>query len=100
MMWNYAYFDPSMWVGMVVQGALWLLLAAVAVWALVRWLNRPPRSATPPPNPPEELSALDTLKQRYARGELDTATFEPLRAHLDPSERVLSQSPELITSGR
>lgn len=40
----------------------------------------PPAQAYPPAQP---LSALDLLQQRYARGEIDTATYDQIRARLE-----------------
>jgi len=65
----------------------WLALLGLlgaGVWALVRWLGGGPgRTGTAPPAP---ASALDRLKQRYARGELDERTYLRMRAHLAASQ--------------
>jgi|SRR5690348_2821617 len=105
MMWGYYTDNTAMSVWMIVQSAFWFLLVAFAVWALVRWLNRPSRSATPPntptlPNTPPGPSALEILKQRYARGEFDAATFADMRARLEASEQPVGENYELLPSGR
>lgn len=46
MMWGYAFAWPMM-LWMILSGALWIVLLAVLIWALVRWLNR--KTMTPPP---------------------------------------------------
>jgi putative membrane protein len=79
-----------MMLGMVVGITLWILLLAVLIWALVRWLNG--RSARPGMPPAEGLSALDILEQRYARGEIDHATFERMRERLQASRQTSSAS--------
>lgn len=91
MMWGYYYDNPAMMVWMVVQSVFWLALVGFAVWAFVRWLNRSSHrttsTSTPPttPSSASPLSALDILQQRYARGEIDAATFEDMRARLSAS---------------
>lgn len=68
------------WMGL---GSLfWLVLLGLAIWLLIRWLTRsaPPATPAAPPVPPP--SALEILKQRYARGEIDTPTFEAMRERL------------------
>jgi len=76
---------------MILGMTLWILLLVVLIWALVRWLNR--RTMTPPlyearhdtniqPGGP---SALEILQQRYARGEIDTTTYEQMRERLEAS---------------
>lgn len=62
---------------MIVASLFWLAALGLLIWALVRWLGS--RSQTPPPGP----SAREILRQRYARGEIDTATFEQTRERLE-----------------
>ena len=106
MMWGYYPYDnPALGVWGIVQGVFWLALFGFAVWAFVRWLNRPSRGAPPTtptstPHMAQGPSALDILKQRYARGEIDTATFEDMRARLEASDLPSGQRREPVTSGR
>jgi putative membrane protein len=71
------------WMGL---GSLfWFLVLALAIWLLVRWFSgrttlSTPHAPSPLPVPP---SALEILRQRYARGEIDTATFENMRERLN-----------------
>jgi uncharacterized membrane protein len=66
---------------------LWILLLAVLIWALITWLNR--RWNKPQPRQeslsPPALSAQEILSQRYARGEIDQATFQQMRERLGVS---------------
>lgn len=86
MMW---YYGPG-WGGMLGMGLsmlFWTLLLGLLIWLLVRWITRQNTIASfqspgTPPNPP---SALEILRQRYARGEIDTETFKAMRAHLEES---------------
>lgn len=55
---------------------LWWALPIVGIVALVMWLMR----AT---DQRRERSALDILKERYARGEIDQAEFERMRKILE-----------------
>lgn len=85
MMWGYYYNNPGMGIWAIIVSLFWLGLAAIAVWALVRWLGRASRPASPPQQPPQmprEQSALDILRSRYARGEIDSATYESMRERL------------------
>src|SRR5260370_15007246 len=77
--------------GCVIMSLGTILLIAVLVvlvWALIRWLNT--RTSTPVPPPSSGVqsgpSALEMLRQRYAREEIDTATFEQMRERLEASE--------------
>jgi putative membrane protein len=76
------------WLMMSLGTILWIALLVVLVWALIRWLNT--RTSTPVPPPSSGVQsgpkALEILKQRYARGEIDTATFEQMRERLEASE--------------
>jgi putative membrane protein len=83
MMW---WYGPG-WGGMLWMGLgslFWLVLLGLAIWLLVRWLTRSTASTMSqvPPAPPNSPSALEILRQRYARGEIDTPTFEAMRERL------------------
>ncbi len=81
-------FGWPMMVVMLVGMLLGVIVLALLIWALVRWLvDAPHRSqvTSPPGSGVRSMSALDVLRERYARGEIDTATFEDMRRRLDPS---------------
>ena len=70
--------------GMFFGITLWILLLVGLIWALLAWLNR--RWGRPQPRQaflsPTELSAREILEHRYARGEIDQATFQQMREQL------------------
>jgi len=82
MMWGYDF--GWSWLLMSFGMVLWIALLVVLVWAVIRWLTTKTtvaplqESVTPEGGP----SALEILRQRYARGEIDTATFEQMRVQL------------------
>lgn len=104
MMWGYDFG----WGGMLLMSLgtiLWIALMVVLVWALIRWINGrtttqfPPYTSTPATGP----SALEILRQRYARGEIDTATFEQMRERLgasSPPEYQRSDGNQPTIAGR
>jgi uncharacterized membrane protein len=61
-----------------------IALLVVLVWAIIRWIER--KTTTPASHvtgaPPSGSSALEILNQRYARGEIETVTFEQMRERL------------------
>ena len=63
--------NASGWVMMI---GLWALLLLVVVWAISRLTDRPAES--------REERPIEILDRRLARGEIDTATYEELRAKL------------------
>ncbi len=86
MMWGYGFGWGGTF-GMVLTWALCIALLVVLVWALIRWVGD--KTTTAPSkmttNPPSDPLALEILHQRYARGEIDTATFEHKREQLGAS---------------
>lgn len=98
MMWsNYTNQDMALWGILMVL--FWLGLAALAVWAWMRWPHRA-SSTTSTPQIPNQPSALDILAVRYARGEIDTATYQSMREQLEPPTGNVQESREAIPSGR
>jgi putative membrane protein len=100
MMWGYGYgFD---WLSMILMSlgmVLWIALLVVLVWAIIRWLERKTTTPASPVTsaPPSGPSALEILNQRYARGEIDTVTFEQMRERLTT---LGARDQELATSSR
>lgn len=87
MMWGY---DPGwggMFLMMVLGNLVWIALLGVLVWVVIRWFERRPNApGSPGAGAPESSpSALEILRQRYVRGEIDLATFEQMRKHLQAS---------------
>lgn len=79
MMFGYSWAWPMMlWMGL--GWIFWLAVIGLVVWLIVRALDR--RGATRGEQSPSELSAQETLRQRYARGEIDAATYEQMRERL------------------
>ena len=78
-MWGYG--TTYSWGGMLLMlfsMLFWFALLGALIWALVRWVTRSGVSSATPGSP----TALEILQQRYARGEIDDATFERMRQQL------------------
>jgi putative membrane protein len=61
----------------------WVALIAAAIWAFTRWqAGRTSSSDTAGP------SAAEILRRRYARGEIDTATYEEMRRRLELADEL------------
>ncbi len=65
------------WLWMV----LWWALIIAGIVALVRWLGA--SSSASSGDAATGRKALDILKERYARGELDRETYEQMRRDLE-----------------
>jgi putative membrane protein len=67
---------------------LWIGIVALFCWGAYRWFasgNRR-RSYNHPDQPPGAPSALEILRQRYARGDIDSTTFEQMRERLEHAD--------------
>ena len=92
-MWGY-YGSGLGWGGvllMTLSMVFWFAVLGLLIWALVRWVTH--YSAPRGLSPLQGMSAREILEQRYARGEIDGATFEQMRERLDAqqSTRQLTQ---------
>ena len=83
---------------MLFSSLFWLLLIAALIWLFVRLFGAQNKRSFPPfvahqpgqsPFQPsfQQPSSLEILRQRYARGEIDAATFDQMRERLEASER-------------
>jgi putative membrane protein len=78
---------PFMWPFMLLMPFAMLLglaLLVIFVWALIRWLDRRASLASTrgPVGGPAGPSAIEMLRERYARGEIDAATFDQMLSRL------------------
>jgi putative membrane protein len=72
----------------------WLLIIGLLICSAIYWFNRRSRKwgsfpgGIPHHEPdwPGGLDAMEVLRQRYARGEIDTTTFEQMRERLGNAE--------------
>ena len=80
MMYGYSWSWGGMLL-MVLNWVFWFVLLGLLLWALFRWLGA--RSPNQPTN--TGVSATEILRQRYARGEIDEATYERMRQQLESS---------------
>jgi uncharacterized membrane protein len=82
MHWGFGFWPllPLFWIGIV----------AFFCWGASRWFGwrgrRGPISA--PFDEPFEPNALEILRRRYARGEIDGITFDQMRERLESSGRT------------
>lgn len=87
MMWGYYPGWGGMFLMMVLSNILWIGLLGLLVWTVIRWFVR--RASSQGSREPfpfgSSPSAQEILRQRYARGEIDTTTFEHMRERLDAS---------------
>ena len=96
MMWGYGF--GWGWFMMMFSGVLWIAVLGVLVWALIRWLER--KAPASGPSVPVSPSELVLLRQRYARGEFVTATFEQMRERLQVTEHAPDASHGVPASSR
>jgi putative membrane protein len=100
-MWGYGF--GWGWLLMSLGTILWIAVLVVLVWVLIRWLTTRTTTPVPPPGSgvPSGPIALEILRQRYARGEIDTATFAQMRERLAASDtRSYQPGHQPMTSDR
>jgi putative membrane protein len=71
--------DGPPWWGIVCMSILGIAVLAAIIWGAIT-LSR--QSRPQPPATPSGPNPIDTLNQRYARGELDTADYEERKRQL------------------
>lgn len=98
------FFGHGLWLlfpVLLIGKLFWLLLLAMVIGMVVRrfaFRNRWRGGFYPPyrhqfyghHGPPTQPSALDVLKMRYARGEIDAVTYEQMRERLESSEKPIA----------
>lgn len=70
------------WYGMIFGPLIMILVLAALISAivlLVRWLGGSWHAIEPPRHAPPARTAFDTLRERYARGEINKEEFEERR---------------------
>jgi len=80
------YYWNGNWGGMVLvmllNGVVWVGLIGLLIWAVSRVLIR----RTPATGSLDsDHSAMEILRQRYARGEIDAPTFHEMKRRLEES---------------
>jgi putative membrane protein len=70
----------GMLIVMLINAAVWIALIGLVIWGLGRLLARRESSSGQLDSGP---SALEILRQRYARGEIDAATFDDMRRRIE-----------------
>jgi putative membrane protein len=69
----------TMFLMMLLNSVVWIALIGLLIWGVSRlFTSRTPSVGQPDRSP----SALEILQQRYARGEIDAATFDEMKHRL------------------
>lgn len=93
MHWGFGSMGHGPW---PIHFVLWFLILGLLIWGLVRlcglrnrWqaVSSSERHQPYTDVPPVQPSALEVLRQRYARGDIDAATFDLMRERLEGSAR-------------
>jgi len=69
------------WLGMIFNLVFWILILVGLVF-LIRWLMQAGRDRSDRSQGGRDTRALDILKERYARGEIDKQQFESMKKDL------------------
>jgi putative membrane protein len=71
---------------MLLSMLLWVAVIALVVWALIKWLSVGTRGTWTPGAGPSGPSAMEIVRRRYARGEIDETASERMRERLEASD--------------
>ena len=74
MMGGYGMMGGMGWLGMLLVGVFWIVVIALVIWGVVNLLHIQQTLSEP--------DAQETLKRRYARGEISREEFEQARTAL------------------
>jgi uncharacterized membrane protein len=71
---------------------LCLVMIGLLIWGAISWFDRRGRrlGSFSTGRPYDGPDAMEVLRQRYARGEIDATTFEQMRERLGGSDRPRS----------
>jgi putative membrane protein len=68
------FFFGGMWFGWI----FWIVLIALVIWLVLNHGSRNRQNN----QPPQQASSLDTIKTRYAKGEITKEQFEQMKKDL------------------
>jgi putative membrane protein len=71
---GYSMMGGMGWLGMLLVGVFWIVVIALVIWGVVNLLHIQQTTSEP--------DAQETLKRRYARGEISREEFEQARIAL------------------
>jgi uncharacterized membrane protein len=97
---GFHFWPHLLWAGLT--GLFWLGLLGLLIWGALRLLRSRPMAAYTPqwrPYGPQGTaqpgqSAYEILRERYARGEIDTVTFQQMMERLYASAPQGKQPPQ------
>ncbi|HTK08506.1 MAG TPA: SHOCT domain-containing protein [Ktedonobacteraceae bacterium] len=88
------FFVPGLFLLLGFSRIFWFALLIVGVLLLINAMRtRASRPTYPyyPQAPQPQISAMELLRQRYARGEIDGVTFDQMRERLEASQPMQQQ---------
>ncbi|TAA71688.1 SHOCT domain-containing protein [Planococcus salinarum] len=86
-MWHYGSNwdgNSGMWLGMTLVIIVFLLILALAIWMIVSGSRRNNSDNNPPQS---KNRSVETLRERYARGEIGTEEFRERMRELEEDRR-------------
>lgn len=86
MFFGHFFMWPFMLLGVALQWGFWLLVIGGIIWALSQRRRHLTPSDYGRTAMPRRSSALEILRERYARGEIDAAQFDEMVSHLVASD--------------